>query len=597
MAERFDPIKADRRDWVLDADPARIEAVAQVWWRLGRQAASRGDDVARDTRRLLTDSWNGTARNSFDQHKDKLVTSLDTAEAEAYRISRELNAIASLLRSYQSALDAERTNASSRVNANADATEFWPASPEQVIAAHTAIAQARVLRADLDNQLTVHLNALTPGRWGTIRTDWQSVVNGSADTFAAPAESTGLAMLMVDGQMVVNTGPGDDKIEVKTDPATGKTTLIVNGTTRSIDAGVPVTIRAGDGNDLIKVAQGTNLNVTLLGGKGDDEIIASGGNDTIIGGHGKDWIHAGDGRDYVSGGSGHDYIDGQGGDDTLTGGLGNDSIYGLGGDDYQSGGDGRDYLEGARGADRLDGGLDADVLSGGLDDDRLYGGTGDDVMYAGAGADHLSGGGGTDTAYGQAADVTTGATAVNVNISGSAGFIVINGSPEFQERVLADLDMYRASPTAQQMMNDLQSKLDPNPATPGTNTLRIEEYDPHLPQRQRENGAAGPVPTATVENQQSYIKYNPANTFDQESGRPSIVLYHEFGHIYDFWHRQSDSTRVPSGPDAGIYMDEHRATGINIQPNHLRQFTENGLRDEMRHPERTTYKTEPGDGW
>ncbi|MGM0740843.1 MAG: calcium-binding protein, partial [Pseudomonadota bacterium] len=147
----------------------------------------------------------------------------------------------------------------------------------------------------------------------------------------------------------------------------------------------------GDGDDLILSEGGADL---IDGGAGDDTILAGAGDDTIIGGDGGDEIDGGDGWDLVDfAGSnigvraGLDTRIGQGGH--AQGDLYN-NIEALAGSDYNDtlSGDGADnILEGRGGNDRLAGNGGADTLSGGAGDDTLTGGAGADLLDGGAGSD------------------------------------------------------------------------------------------------------------------------------------------------------------------------------------------------------------------
>jgi hypothetical protein len=71
-------------------------------------------------------------------------------------------------------------------------------------------------------------------------------------------------------------------------------------------------------------------NVTIDGGRGDDEIHVSSNVDvglTILGGSGDDVIYGGSGDDHIDGGRGQDVIQGGDGADVLIGGAGADAIY------------------------------------------------------------------------------------------------------------------------------------------------------------------------------------------------------------------------------------------------------------------------------
>ena len=55
-----------------------------------------------------------------------------------------------------------------------------------------------------------------------------------------------------------------------------------------------ITIRGGDGDDVIWANKGSNF---LFGDAGDDRIVGASGNDVIAGGIGKDRMHGGGGND------------------------------------------------------------------------------------------------------------------------------------------------------------------------------------------------------------------------------------------------------------------------------------------------------------
>jgi len=100
--------------------------------------------------------------------------------------------------------------------------------------------------------------------------------------------------------------------------------------------------------------------MTVLGGKGNDNITGSVGDDIIDGRDGNDTIFGGGGNDLILGGVGNDIIDGGAGDDRINGGVGDDIIYGGAGVDRINGGDGNDTILGGAGADELTGGAGED---------------------------------------------------------------------------------------------------------------------------------------------------------------------------------------------------------------------------------------------
>jgi Ca2+-binding RTX toxin-like protein len=95
----------------------------------------------------------------------------------------------------------------------------------------------------------------------------------------------------------VNAGGGDDRVTVARNVA------------------VPVTMRGGDGSDL------------LTGGAGDDKLIGGNGRDRLDGGRGDDLLIGGEGNDVLLGGPGRDTLRGGYGKDTLVEGPGKDAVH------------------------------------------------------------------------------------------------------------------------------------------------------------------------------------------------------------------------------------------------------------------------------
>ncbi|HEY7456232.1 MAG TPA: hypothetical protein VH703_03065 [Solirubrobacterales bacterium] len=94
----------------------------------------------------------------------------------------------------------------------------------------------------------------------------------------------------------VNAGGGDDRVGVAKDVA------------------VPVTMRAGAGDDV------------LVGGAAADKLIGGNGADKLIGWRGADQLYGGPGPDLLIGGPGADLLNGGPGVDTAAGGPGADVV-------------------------------------------------------------------------------------------------------------------------------------------------------------------------------------------------------------------------------------------------------------------------------
>ena len=94
----------------------------------------------------------------------------------------------------------------------------------------------------------------------------------------------------------------------------------------------------------------------LIGGLGNDAIMAGGGVDIVIGGLGNDYLDAGAGEDVD--------VHGNEGDDVVRGGSGNDLVHGD---------DGIDQVMGDAGTDQLFGDASPNLMA-----QRIFGGAGDD---------------------------------------------------------------------------------------------------------------------------------------------------------------------------------------------------------------------------
>lgn len=615
-------INVDSRYFDLDADPGKLEKIATAWRDLAEVGKTTADDIETASSDLLNGKWAGDTRDSFAEHRKKVITSLDGVDTRGGDLAGHLDAIAALQRKYQGFL----TEALNKITAAVPNTRmpslfpigiaivFMPEDKKQSAAVMSTVSKVTKIRKSYDDELVKYVTKFDDSRdaWDDDAKKWESIVKGSTEPFTLPPEADKTSVIMVDGTAVVNTGTGDDDVTITTDDE-GNIKVEVNGVVQTFPPGTPIVVRGGEGNDVITVDKNTNVDLTLLGGDGDDRVHGAGGDETIVAGHGEDDVYAGEGDDYVSGGSGIDYIDGQGGDDDIGGGTGGDTVYGLGGDDYISGGEDADYLEGAKGDDTIDGGTGPDIISGGKGDDTLRGGgvgtdyegydasqpERGDVFYGGEGEDDVTAGSGKSEAYVQGEDSTHNVDkSVTVEISDAGGFIEFDGSDEFKERMQADLDMLRASPTGQQMLEGLEDKRDPN-FWGGEHSLTIIEKGPD-----DDGGSANSGDKSIWGNRDSYIKMNPGYVPGYYEGRSSTVLYHEMAHVYDFWNNGFDDTEYagdPQGRNKGTEQGERTAVGLEVDHDHDPstpdkrddthpwELTENALREEFNLPKREEY--------
>ncbi|MGY0230597.1 M91 family zinc metallopeptidase [Longispora urticae] len=593
--------------WRLGADPAALRAAASALRLFGAGAQRAAETVTTATGAVFAAEWTGTTAETYDAHRRKVTTDVEAVGGHFGAAALALETAAAALGTAQGALDDSRARLSAKVGATFtdDQVTVTMLGRDQTQVVIAEIQAASDIRADLDVTLTSQFVALeklrTPLR--TIGATW----DGSTDWFTLPPEPDGTVFLVVDGTLIVDTGPGNDHVSVRVDKRTGERFLVVNGIERQIFDGMDLVIRAGGGNDEIDVPPGTPLRLTVLGGDGDDRIHGGDGATRLLGGAGDDRLYGGAAADRISGGAGDDYVDAGDSDDTVTGGAGDDVLYGMSGDDRVSGQSGADYLEGARGGDQLDGGAGPDVLSGGEGDDTLRGGEGDDRLYGGRGADTGSGGTGTDRAFTQSGDRVDAERAVTVEIRGHPGdTIEVQGSPEFVARVKADLGMLEGSPLGQEMLTAIDRAHDRTRAVAADWPVlgAIAYQGDQLTIREGRDEAGHARYDRVWEFSEKYeITYNPAypGTGSSAGGRPLTILFHELAHVYDYAH----DTRAPGtyggAANPGAPNHEREAVGLPVDhdgdprtpertyPGHPDGLTENGMRRELGYPEREKY--------
>lgn len=184
--------------------------------------------------------------------------------------------------------------------------------------------------------------------------------------------------------------------------------------------------------------------------------------------------------------------------------------------------------------------------------------------------------------------------------------VAVYEGDEFVERVQADLDLLRASPRGQLMLESLdQSHEDTKAVAADWPILGGVAYQGDtftIRETTDENGYARQNDTTFLRtwSQHPQISYNPR--FDTlYDGPPAVVLYHELSHVYDYQHSGMDRTEYTGPDNPGVPNGERAAVGLPIDhdgdpdtpeiidPDQPFDYTENGLRDEMGVPARPRY--------
>jgi Ca2+-binding RTX toxin-like protein len=155
-----------------------------------------------------------------------------------------------------------------------------------------------------------------------------------------PASGNGAATCSLSGvgQVEVETGPSDDKVEILDKLPVPLIAYLGAGSDKLIGNGEPDSCHP----------QATRRN-RCIGGGGNDVCVAAPVNTDCVGGPGNDFCRTSDGSDGCWGGPGNDVCmmgagedgcHGEGGGDRLDGGPGADQLYGGDGSDYCDGGPG-----------------------------------------------------------------------------------------------------------------------------------------------------------------------------------------------------------------------------------------------------------------
>jgi Ca2+-binding RTX toxin-like protein len=143
------------------------------------------------------------------------------------------------------------------------------------------------------------------------------------------------------GQVEVDTGPGEDKVEVLDKLPVPLIAYLGAGSDKLI----------GNGERDFCHPQGTPRN-RCIGGGGNDVCVAAPVNTDCVGGPGDDYCKTSDGSDGCWGGPGNDICLMGAGQDGCHGEAGNDVLFGGPAGDQLYGGEGSDFCDGGSGAGR-----------------------------------------------------------------------------------------------------------------------------------------------------------------------------------------------------------------------------------------------------
>ncbi|PSL02160.1 NleD-like pathogen effector protein (putative zinc metallopeptidase) [Haloactinopolyspora alba] len=606
--------------WDLGADIDYLYTAGTAWANLATDLGNESTAIGNREEELRL-NWQCSMADSYFEHASRLSKAFGNASDISGGVADILTKLKDDVR------DAEDELSASFARATADAGYYypWPGkiyffTDEDEATVLSEHEKAQGILDTLSERIRAHKKTLEAlaGDAAGIKRNWAAAAAGDDPGWDIPTGSTyGVQVTSLDGTTAVTTGDGSETVEVTVDPDTGETIVTItdamgNETVERVPAGNEVVINTGKGDDEITVPRGTNVNVRFATGAGDDTVSAQGseGDVETFGGDGVDTLETGVGDDYVSGGGDSDYVDGGAGNDVLTGRLGNDTVYGMDGTDVIAGGSGQDYLEGAKGNDTVFGGADGDVVSGGYGDDDLFGGDGGDRMYAGGGDDAVDGGRGAgDEAFVEAGDDTAGReNSVVVEIPPKEEYlrwleIETSGSPEFQDRVLADLAMMASSPVGQKMLERQGEHYDNS----DNGWFDFSKEKVTIREHAGGNNSASfdgdeyAVALDVNHTSQGYpMDYDDPN---YDVTPPNVFFFHELGHINQYRsgesdqfydsdgdkRKYSDGTPLIERQNVGLEWDADGDGDEEIDPEYDFDYTENGFREELGLPSRNQY--------
>lgn len=240
----------------------------------------------------------------------------------------------------------------------------------------------------------------------------------SIETFSF---TDGTSYTMTQVQALMKTPTTLDDVVWTASSGTSSLDLLAGNDTLRIQGSSIVTVRGGDGDDVVRGDSALNYGtVTAYGDAGNDYLEGKRDADTLYGGDGNDTLLGNMGADKLYGGSGDDVIRGDAGtnyyNDILDGGDGDDLVFADYGDVIVIGGTGVDTLDMTYSPSTLAIAYDLgstisqitiagtarnwtgfENVVAGAGDDTIYGSSGDNVLRGMGGNDVIDGRGGSNT--------------------------------------------------------------------------------------------------------------------------------------------------------------------------------------------------------
>src|SRR5262249_15501495 len=113
---------------------------------------------------------------------------------------------------------------------------------------------------------------------------------------------------LVGRTLMVEGTNGPDRIAITPARPAGAVRVVVDGVTRVYEGVGALVVRAGAGDDVVRVGGRVTLPALIEGEAGNDRLQAGSGAQNLLGGDGDDVLIGGGGRPALDGGSGRDRI-------------------------------------------------------------------------------------------------------------------------------------------------------------------------------------------------------------------------------------------------------------------------------------------------
>ncbi len=429
-------------------------------------------------------------------------------------------------------------------------------------------------------------------------------------------------------ELVIETGNRADKVTIKKGPGHSLIATINNKpyqlnllTSPDGSESQPLRIRTNGGDDCVLIDPEVKNAIRIELGAGNDYARAGAGDTRLYGGAGDDMLKLGSGDGIAFGNDGNDVLIAGTGNGVLKGNNGNDRMQaGKGSADrrlFMDGGDGHDFMIVTRNDTQI-----PTVLHGGKGENLIVA-NGPATIYTGRDKNIVRSDNDNTVIYAKPSDEvhrTPGSQRVHTQHSevGKSGY-VIEGSAEFVQNVEDDMELLRISRQGKRMLGtadaDAQRNDSPVRITELTEDNGSYYFSNAAIRNHLEAGHSmdtlAPAAQGFITHQQAgavatgaQIQYNPSYSLDADSA-PVNALYHEMAHAYNGASGTflAGSTAIPENPD-GEPNDERQAVGLFTvaQPFNFvghpaaepsttnpKPFSENGFREEMRRPLRTTY--------